>query len=136
MNRLKVLLIIATICCLTGFKNPPGAARFMELGAKAHSEGRPSEALDFYSRGISLAPEKADYYLTRAFLLLKLNCREDALLDFNRYIEREPDSIQGYMGRGMLNSDLGRQEEARADFLKACELGDQGGCSFATEGKR
>jgi Flp pilus assembly protein TadD len=107
----------------------------MELGAKAQSEGDATGALELYSTGISLAPDEARYYMTRAFLLLKLKRRDEALRDFNRYIELEPASPQGYMSRGMLLGDLGRDKEAEADFRQACSLGDAGGCSFAGGGK-
>ncbi|HZV80772.1 MAG TPA: tetratricopeptide repeat protein [Geobacteraceae bacterium] len=136
MNKLTAGLTIAAICCLTGFRNPPGAARFMELGAKAQSEGHPAEALEMYTKGINLAPDKPGYYMTRAFLLLKLGRREEALRDFDSYVELEPTSAQGYISRGMLLSDLGREKEADANFRQACVLGDPGGCSFAGEGKR
>jgi len=134
--RLTAGLILAALWCLTGFRNPPGAARFMELGAKAQSEGHPMEALDLYTRGIDLAPDRPGSYLTRAFLLLKLGRKNDALLDFTRYIELEPASPQGYMSRGMLLGELGRENEATADFRRACALGDAGGCDFAGEEKR
>lgn len=127
-------MAIITLCCLTGFRNPPGAARYMELGDKAQSEGRTGEAIDLYSRGIDLAADKPDYLLTRAFLFMKLKRSDDALRDLGRYIELAPDSIQGYMSRGMLLDDLGRNEEARTDFLRACRLGEQGGCDFAGKG--
>lgn len=130
MHKLTALMLI-TLCCLTGFRNPPGAARYMELGAKAQSEGNAAEALELYSTGISLAPDRAGYYMTRAFLLLKLKRAEEALRDFGRYLELEPASPQGYLSRGMLLSELGRDKEAEADFRQACRLGDAGGCSFS-----
>jgi tetratricopeptide (TPR) repeat protein len=129
MRKLTVLCLIA-LWCLTGFRNPPGAARAMELGAKAQSEGNATEALELYSTGINLAPDQSGYYLTRAFLLLKLKRRDEAVRDFSRYIELEPANPQGYMSRGMLLGDLGREKEAEADFRRACSLGDAGGCSF------
>lgn len=131
MNRLTVLLTITALCLLTGFRNPPGAARFMELGAKAQSDGNPAKALELYTEGINLEPDKPSYYLTRAFLLLKLDRKNDALFDFTRYIELDPASPQGYISRGMLLSELGREQEAIFDFRQACKLGDTGGCGFA-----
>ena len=136
MNKLTAALIFAALCCLTGFRNPPGADRFMELGAKAQSEGNPAEALELYAKAINLAPDKPGYYMTRAFLLIKLKRGEEALHDFSRYIALEPTSAQGYISRGMLLSELGREKEADADFRQACMLGDSGGCSFAGEEKR
>jgi len=137
VKRLTIIIMATVaICCLTGFRNPPGAARFMEMGAKAQSEGKPAEALEHYDKGIDLAPYMADYYMTRAFLLLNLGRKEEALRDFDRYIDLEPASTQGYISRGMLYSDLERRWEAEADFRKACSLGDQSGCSFAEQQKK
>jgi len=136
MNRFLAIVTIVTLCCLTGFRNPPGAARYMELGDKALSEGRTADALNLYSRGIDLAPGNPDYYMARAFLQMKLKRSDDALLDLGRYIELAPNSTQGYMSRGMLLDDLGRKQEAIADFLQACRLGERGGCAFAGEGDK
>ena len=136
MNRLVTTIItIATLCCLTGFRTPPGPDRYMELGDKAQTEGRTADALELYARGIELAPDNPDYYMTRAFLYMKVKRGDDALRDLGRYIELVPNSVQGYMSRGMLLDDLGRKQEAAADFLQACRLGERGGCSFAGEGK-
>jgi len=136
MNRLLTIMTIVTLCCLTGFRNPPGPARYMELGDKAQTEGRTADALELYSKGIDLAPDNPDYYMTRAFLYMKLKRSDDALRDLGRYIERAPNSVQGYMSRGMLLDDLGRKQEADADFLQASRLGEPGGCSFAGEGNK
>lgn len=133
MKRLHAVTIMTALCLLTGFRSAPGPARFMELGDKALAERRPAEALEFYSKGIGMAPDKPDYYLSRAFLFLKLKRAEEALRDLDRYIALAPESAQGYMSRGMLYSDLGRKQEADADFTRACRLGEQGGCSFAGE---
>jgi tetratricopeptide (TPR) repeat protein len=131
MRISRALIIIIALCNLTGFGNSPDAAHYMELGSVAQAEGRPEEALELYSRGIDLAPDKSAYYMKRGFLLLKMTHREEALRDFSTFIELEPTSSQGYMSRGMLNSELGRKSEALLDFNRACKLGDQGGCNFA-----
>lgn len=115
---------------MTGFRNPPGALRYMELGDKALAEREPAAALELYAKGISLDPGNPSHYLKRAFLNMKLEWLEDALQDFNTYIKLDPSSPQGYMSRGMLLGKMGREKEAAADFRQACRLGDSGGCDF------
>lgn len=130
MKKIAIVFCIASLCFMTGFRNPPGALRYMELGDKALSERNPSAALEFYTKGIRLEPGNPSHYLKRAFLNMKLDRLEESLQDFNSYIKLDPSSPQGYMSRGMLLGKLGREKEARDDFRQACRLGDSSGCDF------
>jgi Flp pilus assembly protein TadD len=135
MKRLLLLLpAVAAIFCLTGFRNPPGAARSMELGEKALSEGNPDLALEQFGKAIATDPDKADFYLSRGFLLLKLGRFDAALEDLGSFIRLEPGSPQGHVTRGMIYDRLGKRKEADLDYSRACSLGDRSGCSFSSNG--
>lgn len=136
MIKIIAALLLPLFLLLTGFRNPPGAERYMEKGDKALSEGDSALALEQYSQAIKLKPDSSGYYLKRGFLLLKLNRTEEAIRDLEAYIRIEPQSAQGYMSRGMAYSQLKRQKEADEDFAKACSLGDPGGCSFSAAEKK
>jgi tetratricopeptide (TPR) repeat protein len=135
MQKIIALLLLLVLILLTGFRNPPGAERFMEQGDNAVSEGDPGLGLEYYSRAIRMKPDNASFYLTRGFLLLKLNRTEEGINDLGEYIRILPKVSQGYMSRGMAYSQLNREKEADEDFAMACRLGDAGGCSFAGIGR-
>jgi tetratricopeptide (TPR) repeat protein len=135
MKRIACLLFLAHFC-LAGFRYPPGALRYQELGQKSAADGDYPLALDYYNQAIQLDPGIAELYMTRGFFLLKLNRTTEALGDFSSFIRLEPDNSEGYLSRGMIYSQLDRKEEARRDFTTACRLGNQGGCSFAEEERK
>jgi tetratricopeptide (TPR) repeat protein len=128
-------LLLLALLLLTGFRNPPGAERYMEAGDNAVSEGDPGLGLEYYSRAIKMKPDNALFYLTRGFLLLRLNRTAEAINDLGEYIRILPKVPQGYMSRGMAYSQLKREKEADEDFAAACRLGDASGCSFAGIGR-
>jgi tetratricopeptide (TPR) repeat protein len=132
MNRLLLAALMISAFILTGFRNPPGSAeRFMEMGDQAQMERNPAKALDNYGRAIAMAPDKADFYLQRGFLLLKLERLDEALQDFGSFIALEPNNPSGYMTRGMAYDMSGKGREAALDFVKACSLGDKSGCNMS-----
>lgn len=136
MHKSIALLLLIAALLLTGFRNPPGAGRYLEIGDKAASEGNPDLALQYYSLAISLKPDAADLYLTRGFLLLKLKRTAEAINDLDAYIRIEPKKPQGYISRGFAYIQLKREKEADEDFARACRLGDASGCSLGGDGNK
>ena len=131
MKKSAPFLLLLAIMLLTGYRNPPGALRYIEMGNKSVSEGNGAEALEYYSRAIQMEPSNPSHYTVRGFLLLKVKRIEDALLDFSESIRLEKDNPGGYLTRGLVYSELRRDKEADADFAEACRLGNKDGCSFA-----
>jgi tetratricopeptide (TPR) repeat protein len=131
MKKSAPVFLLMAIILLTGYRNPPGALRYMEMGDKSVSEGDTTQALEYYSKAISIEPLNASHYTVRGFLLLKVKRHDDAILDFSESIKLEKDKPGGYLTRGLVYSELKRDKEADADFAEACRLGSKDGCSFA-----
>lgn len=131
MKKTLPFLLLAAMILLTGYRNPPGAARYVEMGDKSLTEGDPVQALDYYSKAIKIEPSNSSYYTVRGFLLLKLKRIDAALLDFSESIRIESGRPDGYLTRGLVYSELKRDREADADFAEACRLGSRDGCRFA-----
>ncbi len=131
MKKALPFLFLAALILLTGFRNPPGAARFSEMGDKSVTEGDTAQALEYYSKAIKIEPSNPAHYTVRGFLLLKLKRIDAALLDFSESIRIEVGRPDGYLTRGLVYSELKRDREADADFTEACRLGSRDGCRFA-----
>jgi tetratricopeptide (TPR) repeat protein len=131
MKKSTPFLLLLAITLLTGYRNPPGALRYVEMGEKSASEGKSAEALEYYSKAISIEPANPSHYTARGFLLLKIKRTDDALQDFSESIRLEKHKAGGYLTRGLAYSELNRDEEADSDFAEACRLGNRDGCSFA-----
>lgn len=131
MSRISLFLCLLALSCLTAFRNPPGALRYIELADKCRAAGENELAMEYYSKAITLEPENPAGYNARGFYLLKLNRFEGALEDFSAIIRLEPGNPDGYLTRGLVYGNLKRDKEADADFMEACRLGSKDGCSFA-----
>lgn len=131
MNQPGLFLCFVALTCLTAFRNPPGALRYIELADKHLSEGNSGLALQYYANAIALEPENPALYTIRGFFLLKQNRFDEALQDLTVCILLEPGKSGGYLTRGLVYSELKRDKEADADYAEACRLGSRDGCSFA-----
>ena len=131
MKKSAPFLLLLAIMLLTGYRNPPGALRYIEMGDKSVSEGNIAQALEYYSEAIKIEPSTPSHYTVRGFLLLKVKRIDDALQDFSESVRLEKDNPGGYLTRGLVYSELRRNKEADADFAEACRLGNKDGCSFA-----
>jgi tetratricopeptide (TPR) repeat protein len=131
MKKSTPILLFLAVMLLTGYRNPPGAQRYIEMGDKSVSEGNIAEALEYYSKAIKIEPSNPSHYTVRGFLLLKIKRIDDALQDLSERISLERDKPDGYLTRGLVYSELHRDKEADADFAEACRLGSRDGCSFA-----
>lgn len=133
MKTSAPFLLFMAVILLTGYRNPPGALRYIEMGDKSVSQGNTAQALEYYAKAINIEPLNPSHYTTRGFLLLKVKRPDDALLDFSESIKLEKDKPGGYLARGLVYSELKRNKEADADFAEACRLGSKDGCSFVSK---
>jgi Tfp pilus assembly protein PilF len=131
MNKAALLLCVTALVCLTAFRNPPGALRYIEMADNYVSAGENALALECYTKAISLEPENPEHYISRSFFLLKQKRFEEALQDLTTCIRLDSGKPGCYLSRGLVYSELKRAGEADADFTEACRLGSRDGCSFA-----
>jgi tetratricopeptide (TPR) repeat protein len=71
---------------------------YKRCGNVAYTQGRFSEGVSSYSKGLRLVRDKRealDYYCNRALCYLKLNCFEKALQDTKAVLEIDPGHEKG-----------------------------------------
>lgn len=79
--------------------------------------GEYGQALEDFSRAISLYPNMAEAYLNRGITYnLHLNNFPAAITDLTKAIELDPNMAQAYYNRGLAYHQLGQEEEAIKDY--------------------
>ncbi|QNA88226.1 tetratricopeptide repeat protein [Massilia sp. Dwa41.01b] len=73
-------------------------------------------------RALALAPDTYDFLLTRGLLLKAMLRLDEALVCFDRTVEKRPEEPAGHSNRGMVLADLGQFEAARAAYDQALTL--------------
>ena len=73
-------------------------------------------------QAIALDPQKAEYYINRAAIEIRLDEGEQAHNDYGKAIELAPNNASYYYDRGILFQRQTLIEAAMADFNKAVEL--------------
>ena len=133
LTRVTLALLAATLL-LTGFADrDKGSYSDAELAQMYTARGMNDQALYHFGNAIAATPGSPEPYLARAFFLLKLNRRDEALADLDRVIALQPEKAQHHVTRGMVYSEAGDRKRAQNDFAEACRLGDQSGCTFMNE---
>ena len=114
---------------LEGKEGRPGVERVyhnrgIELSRLKHYQ----EAIEDYTKAITIYPEYSYAYSDRGAAYLELKQYPLALADFNKAIELNPKPYRPYLGRGLVYESLGNPGDARKDFEKSCLLGAARGC--------
>lgn len=81
-------------------------------------------AVEYFSKAISINPQKDEYYIQRAAEESLLNDLKSAIKDFNKTIEINPRNLFAYIALGTLHSKYGYFKEALDYFNKAVEYSD------------
>ena len=92
------------------------------FGLFFHATHSDDQALQILSEGINRLPDNAILYCDRAYIYLRMNQYENALLDYNRAIELNPADYDFYFERGVTYYYLGNLQSAVQDFTKALAL--------------
>ena len=99
----------------------PDAQYYFIRGLQAFTEGKIDEVIDYYSKGISLNPDRGlltILHISRAHVNERIENYSLALEDYNKVIELTPDYPGHYLDRGLTMFALERYEEAVADYDK------------------
>jgi len=81
-----------------------------------------SEALEMYSKAISLDSTNPVFYCNRAAAHSKMTAHQLAIEDCQRAIDMDPSYSKAYGRMGLANSSLEKHKEAVENFKKALEL--------------
>jgi adenylate cyclase len=105
--------------------NPNHANNRALLAMILHNADRPAEAIRAYKTAMRLSPYYPSWYLEDlGFTYLNAERPEDALLAFEKYLDRGPDhahAAHAHLGRAIAYDALGQEAEARAEVAKAVE---------------
>lgn len=108
---------------------PEASVADKELSEKLKSEGNEfmkqekyNEAVDCYTRAISLDGRNAVYYCNRAAAYGKTGEHEKSILDCRKALELDPRYCKAYARKGLAHTALGQQAEAHTCFKKALEI--------------
>jgi len=102
---------------------PESYALWVAMGAWHDSRGEDFESLKCAEMALRFAPEDNSTALyNKAFTLVKLGCRGDALPIIDELIERYPDDPRHFAERGSCSLDMGYPQEALKYYQKAMEL--------------
>ena len=96
---------------------------FKSARAKASSRDY-EEAIDDYTKALTINPEFADAYFHRGILKGRLGDAKGAISDADQAIKINPQHAMAYASRGIAEESLGDLQRACADWRKAAVLGN------------
>lgn len=87
-----------------------------------------------YDKAISLDPDAADAYCSRAMTKSGLGQHAAAIVDYDKAISLDPDNASAYRSRAMAKSGLGEHAAAIADCDKAISLDPDSASAYCVRG--
>lgn len=91
-------------------------------GKAALRSDKYQEAIEAFNKALSLNPDDAEAYGSRALAYMFLYEYINALKDFNKQIELRPEESRGYSSRGFAYYKMEFFPRAVSDYSKALEL--------------
>ena len=103
--------------------NPSDKQAIFNLGIAYRNDKKYDQAIESFSRVISLEPNFPNAYYERGYCYSKMGLFPQARLDMGASIMNQPDYGPSYMLRGRCFEALGNLKSACKDWQKAYELG-------------
>jgi serine/threonine-protein kinase len=94
----------------------------LSLAYALWENGRPAEAIRYYTAALALRPDNPGIYLNRGLALREAGEGDAALADFQRALALAPQYAEAHNNLGTILADKGRLEEAVAEFRAALRL--------------
>lgn len=94
----------------------------MSQGNKHVSENRHAEAVEYYTRAISLDPKKTVYYSNRAVALNSIGEHERAELDCQHILSKDSKNGKAFYQRAVARRGMERWREAEADLREVLKF--------------
>ncbi len=92
------------------------------FGATYLSEGKISEAVEYYETKLISYPKTGSFYINLANAYIAAQRKDFAIEVLQKCIVEIPDMKQAYLYLGHLHKDIGKEEEAKQYFEKAKTL--------------
>jgi predicted Zn-dependent protease len=91
-------------------------------GRKALADGNIEQALTLAKKALSAEPREALFHSLRGDVRFKQKRYRDAIINYDRAVERHGDYFHFLVMRGLAREQLGRKDEAYADLEKSIKL--------------
>lgn len=111
------------------------ADKLNNTGVDLYSAGRYQQAIEEYTKAISVRPHYAEAYSNRGASYDALNEHEQALKDYTTAIELKPSFIGAYSNRAETLAELGRFSEAISDWNVVIKKRPRSAASYMSRGK-
>ena len=99
--------------------DPNNETNFMVFGVCNDKSGKPSEAIEAYSKAIAINPDNAHAHYNLGVIMLELGNQEEAVDFYTKAILLKPDYFDSYYSLGNALKNLGRLNEALEAYQKA-----------------
>ncbi len=103
-------------------RNPKETKAMNYFGATYLSEGKISEAVEYYETKLISYPKTGSFYINLANAYIAAQRKDFAIEVLQKCIVEIPDMKQAYLYLGHLHKDIGKEEEAKQYFEKAKTL--------------
>ncbi len=123
MKKYSLLIFLASICAMAVYAQPPADVRkLLKQADDYHQSSRWKDAIDVYSRVITVSPGLEEAYLGRAASREQLKDFQGALTDYSLFLELQPDHYDALLARANARFRVGQFEEAKKDYLRLMHL--------------
>jgi len=109
-------------------KSPLKARGHYNAGLAFHEQRSLDEAIERYTRAISLKPDHYKAFMNRGNAYDDKNSPLQAIEDYNTALNLNPDDAEIYYNRGVAYNRAGMLSNALPDLRKSCEMGLECGC--------
>src|ERR1035437_6077124 len=111
--KIRLILIVSSYLSIYScFAQTSSVDFFASRGNEMYNQQKYNEAINFYSKAISINPRKATYYIDRGNAYYAINLYNEALSDFNIALSLDINYAYAYFDRGLLENDLGQYKAA------------------------
>lgn len=123
MKRIPFVIILSTFCAWVVNAQPPADVRkLLKQADEYQDESRWKDAIDAYSRVITVSPGLEEAYLGRAASREQLKDFQGAMTDYSLFLELQPDHYDALLARANARFRVGQFEEAKKDYLRLISL--------------
>jgi Flp pilus assembly protein TadD len=117
MHMKKLLFILLLSFCAYG-------EDYVKLGDSQYANGNFDQAIEFYTKAISINQNNVTAYNNRGLVYYELKDYSEAISDYSKAISLKPNHLGTIINRGVSYSLSGDYKNASIDARKACALGD------------
>ena len=93
-----------------------------DAARQAMLDGQEARALELTQQALAVQNREPSFHSTRGDIRYRQARYDDALINYNRAVERDDGFYGYYLGRGMANAQLGNTQQAKTDLNASVEL--------------